>query len=149
MDKEKKQQIILIVLIPVFLIAIILRLRQGSEAVSSGADIVVEADSAVDMMPHPQADFYSKFIPCEENPFKNLLMHFLENKKKTESTKSEELPLPFLGIQGIIWNTDTPQAIINNQVVKIGDKIENVEIIDIDKQGIKVDYNDEIIFIKR
>jgi hypothetical protein len=149
MDKEKKQQIFLIVLIPIFLIALVLRLRQGSEAVSSCADIVVESDPAVDTMPHPQSDFSSKFIPCEESPFKNLLMRYIESKKKTESTKAEEPPLPFLGIQGIIWNTDTPQAIINNQVVKIGDRIEGVEIIDIDKQGIKVDYNDEIISIKR
>ena len=45
---------------------------------------------------------------------------------------------PSLEIQGIIWGGDFPQAIINNKVVKIGDTIEGVEIMDINQSGVVV-----------
>ncbi len=47
-------------------------------------------------------------------------------------------PLPNLNILGLIWDTDRPQAIINGQIVGIGDVVSEVKIIDIQKTGIKV-----------
>ena len=52
--------------------------------------------------------------------------------------KEEEPQAPSFKIFGIVWNTDRPQAIINNQVVSMGDKIENSEIVAINKIGIDV-----------
>jgi hypothetical protein len=46
--------------------------------------------------------------------------------------------LPSLEVQGIIWGGDFPQAIINNKVVKIGDTIEGVQIMDINQGGVVV-----------
>jgi hypothetical protein len=43
-------------------------------------------------------------------------------------------------VQGVIWGTELPQAIINNKVVKVGDTIEEVRILDIQKGGITVFY---------
>lgn len=45
---------------------------------------------------------------------------------------------PSLKVQGIIWGGDFPQAIINNTVVKIGDIIEDAEIMDINQSGVIV-----------
>lgn len=50
--------------------------------------------------------------------------------------------LPSLEIQGIIWGGDFPQAIINNKVVKIGDTIEGVQIMDINQSGVIVASGD-------
>ena len=47
-------------------------------------------------------------------------------------------PLPSLTIQGIVWGSSLPQAIINNKVVKVGDTIEGVRITDINKNGVTV-----------
>jgi hypothetical protein len=58
----------------------------------------------------------------------------IEKEPQTEEVK----PLPPLTIQGIIWGGAFPQAIINNKVVKIGDTIGEVRIIDISKNGISV-----------
>jgi hypothetical protein len=47
---------------------------------------------------------------------------------------------PDLTLQGVIWNTYQPLAIINNQVVKIGDVIAEATVVDIDKTGIIIKY---------
>ena len=45
-------------------------------------------------------------------------------------------PLPNVTINGIIWNSNRPQAIINGRIVDIGDTISEIQIIDIQKTGI-------------
>jgi hypothetical protein len=42
-----------------------------------------------------------------------------------------------------------PQAIVNGQVVRIGDTIAGVKITKIEKQGITIDYSGESVLIKR
>ena len=58
----------------------------------------------------------------------------------------EEKPPPVRGglshleVQGIIWDSKIPQAIINNTVVKAGEVIEGAEILAIRKEGVYVLY---------
>jgi len=54
-----------------------------------------------------------------------------------EVPSSPEVP-PSLEVQGIIWGGDFPQAIINKKVVKIGDTIEGMQIMDINQSGVVV-----------
>jgi len=56
----------------------------------------------------------------------------------TRVTESKSVMLPNLVIQGVVWGGEVPQAIINNKVVKRGDAIENVHIVDINKKGIDI-----------
>lgn len=46
------------------------------------------------------------------------------------------IPLPDVIVSGIIWNSDRPQAIINEQIVNIGDTILGIEITEIRKTGV-------------
>jgi hypothetical protein len=46
--------------------------------------------------------------------------------------------LPPFTITGVIWNSDRPQAIINGQVVDVGDTVSNTKIVAIKKDGIDV-----------
>jgi len=55
------------------------------------------------------------------------------------------LDLGMLKVQGIIWGSKTPQAIINNKVFKIGDLIEGAEIVSIEKKGITLSFNGEVL----
>ena len=55
-----------------------------------------------------------------------------------EQLQIETKPLPSLQIQGIVWGGGFPQAIINNKVVKVGDRIDEVQIINITESGITV-----------
>lgn len=53
-----------------------------------------------------------------------------------------EAPLPSLEIEGLVWNTDHPQAIVNGKIVGIGDIISETRIMDIQKRGITVLFQD-------
>jgi len=66
---------------------------------------------------------------------------FQEEKIEIEEAPEAQIearPLPELQIQGIVWGGAFPQAIINNKVVKIGDKIDEVVVIDIAKSGVTI-----------
>lgn len=49
-----------------------------------------------------------------------------------------EILLPTLNITGLIWDTNRPQAIVNDEIVDVGDTILGVRIIAIKKTGIDV-----------
>ena len=153
MNKEKKQQIILIVLIPVFLVGLIyMRSQQKPGQTIAGSTSQKEAfkpDATIGLIPVPKDVFDSVYTPSKEDPFKNLLELYLYNMRKVKPAEKTSLPLPTLNIEGIVWNTNMPQAIVNGKVVRIGDTIEGVRIVKIEKQGITIDYSGEFVLIKR
>lgn len=57
-------------------------------------------------------------------------------------------PIPTFEITGIIWDSDRPQAIINEQIVDIGDTIEDVRITEIEKTAIRGTFHGASITIK-
>ena len=70
-----------------------------------------------------------------KDPFKE---PFIEISKEASREADASQQAMNLTVQGVIWNAKVPQAIINNKVVKIGDTIEGVKIINITKEGITV-----------
>ena len=54
----------------------------------------------------------------------------------TESAETTVMPLPDFSVQGVIWGGSLPQAIINEQVVKIGDTIQGAKVTSIGKEGV-------------
>jgi len=58
------------------------------------------------------------------------------NRNQKLATSNSDLKL-----SGLIWNSTRPQAIINGQVVEVGDKILETEIIRIHKLGVDVSIN--------
>ena len=51
-------------------------------------------------------------------------------------------------VNGVVWDTKRPQAIINNQVVNIGDVVNGAQIVSIQKTGIDFAMNKKIYTIK-
>lgn len=80
------------------------------------------------------------------DPFEDLLARkeAEELKKKAEAEKDTTVTPLSLTIQGVVWGGPTPQAIINDRVVKKGDLIEEAEIIDIAKDGVTILYKKRI-----
>jgi hypothetical protein len=67
--------------------------------------------------------------------------------------ESSELTNPTLNlnrftVQGIIWGVKVPQAIINNQVLTIGDLIEGAEILSIEKSGVTLIFSGSVYNLK-
>lgn len=77
------------------------------------------------------------------DPFEDYLIEEAARAPQEELKEEVLLPLPSLSIQGIIWGARFPQAIINNKVVKIGDTIEGVHIVDINKNGVAVFFGNQ------
>lgn len=51
-----------------------------------------------------------------------------------------EYGLSHLNVQGMVWGSKMPQAIINNQIVRIGEIIDGAEILEIRREGVYVLY---------
>ncbi len=47
---------------------------------------------------------------------------------------------PSLMVQGMLWGADSPKAIINGQVCKVGDNVSGATITSITRQGIEVEF---------
>ena len=87
----------------------------------------------------PQVEYTASSL---RDPFEPALVKEERNEKKEEKPQTQnQSPMPSLSIQGIVWGGRLPQAIINNQVVNIGDIIQGIRLIDISKEGITVFYN--------
>ncbi len=56
----------------------------------------------------------------------------------TETKNVSPPALPKFIISGLVWNTDNPQAIINQEIVEIGDTVDDWTIVAITEDGIKV-----------
>ena len=54
------------------------------------------------------------------------------------AARSAEKHISDIRVQGIVWNTNEPRAIINNKMVKIGSKIGTAEVTGIDKEGVRI-----------
>lgn len=52
-----------------------------------------------------------------------------------------------LVVKGLVWNTLTPQAIINDKIVQVGDTINDMKIVSIRSNGIEVLNNGQRMII--
>ena len=153
MDKKKKEQIILVVLIPIFFIGLLyMRSQQKSKAteIVQNELTISQEDPLIDKLPKPKTIEEISYKKTEKDPLKNIFAQFLEKlRRRVPEKEIEKLPIPDLNIEGLIWNSDMPQAIVNGSVVKIGDHIEGVRIVEIDKKGITIDYEGQKVLISK
>lgn len=69
-------------------------------------------------------------------------------KQTPEPVKPEIAETPTLQVSGLVWNSNRPQAIINGQVVGIGDTIQEVDIVGIRKDEIDIEFQGRALTIK-
>lgn len=60
----------------------------------------------------------------------------------------QETPVPQFIVSGMIWNSKKPAAIVNDQVVAIGDQISNWSVTQITKDGINMTFEQQNLWIK-
>ena len=119
---------------------------------SLGSDMKEDLDSLRDpftpQLPLPPVEEIQKPAvqnPPKESPSKQEMVIPQPSSQKT--TKEEPLKPPAMKIFGVIWNSNQPQAIINDQIVKVGDHIEEWTIQKIDKEGIEISARGNKILI--
>ncbi len=85
-------------------------------------------EEIIEILPEPT------IIEIEEEPV-------IEEKIFIPVKEEIKIQPPELNISGLIWNTNRPQAIINDQIVTIGDTISNSKITNIHKDGVEIIYS--------
>ncbi len=68
--------------------------------------------------------------------------------QKPVATSRTETQLPALNLQGILWGTSKPQAIINRQILSVGDTIEQAEVVAVTKEGVTLLFNGREVELK-
>ncbi len=71
-----------------------------------------------------------------------------EKQKVNISDKKAEVAIPTLTIKGIFWGTESPKAIINGKIVEKGDFVEEVEVLDITKEGVRLKFRTQEFTLK-
>ena len=99
----------------------------------------------------PKDEKMMTFVPDREiQPFKSPF----DDIEKDREVKEENVVLPEMRYQGIIWKSSRPQAIINNKVYDIKDIInvetsgEGIMVKDIDKEGIHLLYKGKEFIVR-
>jgi len=50
-----------------------------------------------------------------------------------------------LKLEGIMWDPDDPYVIINDEILRVGDEIEGVTILKIEKESVTFGYKDKTV----
>lgn len=89
-----------------------------------------------------------------KNPFISELPAKVSTKPETSAAPvsqheapRKEIKPPTLIIQGLVWNTNRPQAIVNKKVLGIGDRVDEATIVNITKTGIDILYQEKLFFV--
>jgi len=88
----------------------------------------------VQVIVRPKVEYKAQGL---RNPFEQPVLNPEAGQEVSVGT-IETKPLPSLTVQGVIWGSGLPQAIINNKVVKSGDILDGAEVFEINKEGVTV-----------
>lgn len=87
----------------------------------------------------------------EKIPFKSPFDETIESKE----FEGEEVTLPVMSFQGMVWKSSRPQAIINNKIYDVNDIIQDVgepefkvKIKDVTKDGIHLIYKGKEFIVR-
>ena len=90
----------------------------------------------IPQLPHPEQAIEGR-TEQEEVP---LPPEMTENFPMGPEPLPQKITKPSFTVSGLIWNSDLPQAILDGQIVTIGDLIKNWTIVNISKEGVEVTF---------
>lgn len=92
-------------------------------------------------------------LPEPEKPVENIKQPPVETKKiflpppvSEKGGQSISVPKPNFQVQGLVWGSDLPEAIVNNEVVSVGDKVNGWTVIEINPQGVKMGIDTKNVY---
>jgi hypothetical protein len=77
------------------------------------------------------------------DPFANPVQSDLSPDAGETAVNLPEVHLPTMKVQGIFWGGKFPQAIINDKIVKVDDKIEGAQVTEITKDSVTVFFSNK------
>jgi len=89
-----------------------------------------------ELVSRPKVEYKAQNL---RDPFQPLLTQ----EKNSQADVQQVKTLPTVNIQGVIWGGIFPQAIIDEKVVKKGDMVGEMRIVEIGKEGITVLFDNK------
>jgi len=167
MNKTQIQQLVVIVLLLVFVVTWFTTRKFSSQSNPAPSQVVaVQASSKNPAEPsqesRPPSAELSQQEPAMARDFFQLPALLKESVRQREQAREEakklketkptqteggillpkEVPpsLASLQLQGIFWGRK-PQVIINRQILSVGDKIEQAEVVSVTREGVTLSFN--------
>lgn len=81
------------------------------------------------------------------DPFESLLPQEV-GPTSAQQAAAEEVTLPALHLQGLVYGQLKPRAIIDGQVVGEGDRINDIEVLQIQRDGVLLFYQNRRFFLR-
>ncbi|HTL71400.1 MAG TPA: hypothetical protein VL404_08935 [Candidatus Eisenbacteria bacterium] len=53
-----------------------------------------------------------------------------------------------LSLEGVVWNSENPQAIISGKIVSVGQKVNKAEVLEIKRDGVKMRYKNQTFVLR-
>ncbi len=87
---------------------------------------------------YPKEAFRDPFVPSDA----------LTPKKQVEEENTDNiLAKKHLKLEGILWDPQEPYVIINDNIMRVGDEIEGITILKIEKESVTFGYKDKTIVV--
>jgi len=93
-------------------------------------------------------DVPDPFVPCFPPKPEAAITVKPSTTQSTEESRAE-FDYSSLKVTGLVWGGQKPKAIIDGNVVGIGDAVKEAKILDITKEGILFDYKGKQYLMKR
>lgn len=86
------------------------------------------------------------YEPDERDPLLSPLEVSMAGISKESTVPSG--PPPDLVVQGMVWGMEQPKCIINGKVYGVGDLVEGIRILDIQKEGVSLMHQGEVFVLR-
>ncbi len=160
MQKQKIERILVLVLLLVFAVALVFRfigrikqrlpatpvavsrVEEKEEYIKKEAKVLEKLKPELEKVEYKAGDFL--------DPLKDRLSIFIASiATKLKKKKTIAIKPPQFNITGLIWNSDRPQAIVDSNVLSVGDEIKGAKLLSVNKDGIRIQYEGAEFFIKK
>lgn len=118
------------------------QVSQSSETSSQVTRKISEANSKKD-----EDIFINPFVPqipqeVKATPFVNT------PETTTPNVVQETVPIPQFNVSGVVWHSKKLQAIVNGEIVTIGDRVSNWVVSEITKDGVHMTFEQQSLWVK-
>jgi hypothetical protein len=91
--------------------------------------------------------FINPFVP--QIPQATITTPFVSTQQSvTPNVVQETAPIPQFNVSGVIWHSKKLQAIVNGEIVTIGDRVSNWVVSEITKDGVHMTLEQQSLWVK-
>ncbi len=92
--------------------------------------------------------FINPFVPQIPQETKTTPFVNTQQPGTTPNVVAETVPAPQFNVSGVVWHSKKLQAIVNGEIVTIGDRVSNWVVSEITKDGVHMTFEQQSLWVK-